>query len=106
MQALTAYWCGRPREAVELADAGLRLAPDGTARARLHSISARARSHVGAEDDTRAALALAAKMVGACLPGVSDRVDGFCTALVPPWGACSLLESCCVMRAARRVRAA
>jgi hypothetical protein len=59
MQALTAYWCGRAREAVELADAGLRLAPPGTARARLHSISARAWSHVGAVDGTRAALVLA-----------------------------------------------
>jgi len=59
MQALTAYWCGRAREAVEMADAGLALAPAGTACARLHSISARAWSHLGAEDGTRAALALA-----------------------------------------------
>lgn len=59
MQALTAYWCGRPREAATLADAGLGLAPAGTARARLYSISARAWSYVGAEDRTRAALALA-----------------------------------------------
>jgi hypothetical protein len=59
MQALTAYWCGRTRDAVDLADAGLALAPQGTARARLHSISARAWSHVGAEHQTRTALGLA-----------------------------------------------
>jgi hypothetical protein len=59
MQALTAYWCGRAHEAAALAQAGLALAPQGTARARLHSIAARARSHLGAEDGTRAALALA-----------------------------------------------
>jgi tetratricopeptide (TPR) repeat protein len=59
MQALTAYWCGRAREAVSLADAALAIAPDGTARARLYSISARAWSHLGAAASTREALALA-----------------------------------------------
>jgi len=72
MQALTAYWCGRTRDAVDLADAGLSLAPPGTARARLHSISARAWSHVGAEEQARAALALADEDRDAIGAGGSD----------------------------------
>jgi transcriptional regulator with XRE-family HTH domain len=59
VEALNAYWCGRPREAVDLAEAGLARAPDGIARARLHSILARAWSCLGAVDRTRAALAAA-----------------------------------------------
>ena len=59
MQGLIAYWCGRGQEAVGLAGTGLALAPPGTARARLHSISARAWSHLGAVDRTREALAAA-----------------------------------------------
>ena len=59
MQALTAYWCGRAREAVELTSAGLALSSAGTARARLYSISARAWSHLNDADNTRAALAQA-----------------------------------------------
>jgi len=59
MQALNAYWCGRAREAVQLADAGLALAPPGTAQARLHCISGRAWSHLGAQDRTSGALAAA-----------------------------------------------
>jgi hypothetical protein len=59
MQAITAYWRGRPDEAVKLADAGVALAPPGSPRAHLHSVSARAWAHAGDADRTRAALALA-----------------------------------------------
>jgi hypothetical protein len=59
MQAITAYWRGRPGEAVKLADAGVALAPAGSPRAHLLSISARAWAHVGRSDRTRETLALA-----------------------------------------------
>lgn len=59
MQALNAYWCDRAREAMQLADAGLALAPPGTAQARLRCVSGRAWSHLGAQDRTREALAAA-----------------------------------------------
>ena len=58
-QGLIAYWNGRPREAVEAISSGLDVAPEGTARARLHSISARAWAHLGAQDQARDALAAA-----------------------------------------------
>jgi hypothetical protein len=58
-QGLIAYWNGRPREAVEAIGSGLDVAPEGTARARLHSISARAWAHLGARDQAREALAAA-----------------------------------------------
>ena len=58
-QGLIAYWNGRPREAVEAIGGGLGVAPEGTARARLHSISARAWAHLGAWDQAREALAAA-----------------------------------------------
>ncbi len=59
MQAITAYWRGRAAEGVKLAEAGVALAPAGSARAHLHSVLARAWSHVGDPERTRAALALA-----------------------------------------------
>jgi hypothetical protein len=58
-QGLIAYWNGRPREAVQAIGSGLDVAPEGTARARLHSISARAWAHLGAWDQARDALAAA-----------------------------------------------
>jgi transcriptional regulator with XRE-family HTH domain len=58
-QGLIAYWNGRPREAVQAIGSGLDVAPEGTARARLHSISARAWAHLGAVDQAREALAAA-----------------------------------------------
>lgn len=59
MQAITAYWRGRAREAVSLAEAGVSLAPPGSPRVRLLSISARAWDHAGDAARTRSALALA-----------------------------------------------
>ena len=58
-QGLIAYWNGRPREAVQAIGGGLEVAPNGTARARLHSISARAWAHLGAKEQAREALAAA-----------------------------------------------
>jgi hypothetical protein len=58
-QGLIAYWNGRPREAVQAIGSGLDVAPEGTARARLHSVSARAWAHLGAVDQAREALAAA-----------------------------------------------
>jgi hypothetical protein len=59
MQAITAYWRNQPREAVKLAEAGVLLAPPGSPRARLLSISARAWAYVGDVERTHTALALA-----------------------------------------------
>lgn len=47
LEAEAAYWTGRPRRARELVDAGLAIAPPGTARARLYSIRARSWSYGG-----------------------------------------------------------
>ncbi len=58
-QGLIANWCGRPREAAQFAGAGLALASPGTGRARLHCITARAWSQLGAEDKTREAITAA-----------------------------------------------
>lgn len=59
MQAITAYWRGHAGGAIGLVEAGVALAPAGSPRARLLSISARAWAHAGDVDRTRAALALA-----------------------------------------------
>jgi len=56
MQSLVAYWSGRPREAARIAAAGADAAPAGKARVRLLCISARAWSHLGDADRTKAAL--------------------------------------------------
>jgi len=58
-QGLIAYWTGRPQEAVQAISRGLDVAPEGTARARLHCISARAWAHLGARDQAREALGAA-----------------------------------------------
>jgi transcriptional regulator with XRE-family HTH domain len=47
LEAEAAYWTGRPRRARDLVDAGLAIAPAGTARARLYSIRARSWSYGG-----------------------------------------------------------
>ncbi len=59
MQAITAYWRGQAGEAVSLVEAGVSLAPPGSPRARLLSISARAWAHAGDAARARSALALA-----------------------------------------------
>lgn len=59
MQAITAYWRGQAGGAVRLAEMGVALAPSGSPRARLLSISARAWAHADDADRTRAALTLA-----------------------------------------------
>lgn len=59
MQAITAYWRGQFAEAVKLAQAGVALAPPGSPRTRLLSISARAWAHAGNKERARTALALA-----------------------------------------------
>jgi hypothetical protein len=59
MQAITTYWRGRPREAIKLVEAGVSLAPPGSPRARLLSISARAWAHAGDMERARTMLALA-----------------------------------------------
>jgi hypothetical protein len=58
-QALIAFWCGRPQDAVQVIGGSIRLAPSGTARARLHCIAARAWAHLGNQDQARQALAAA-----------------------------------------------
>lgn len=57
LQAQIAFWRGRPADAVRLASQGVAVAPDGTARARMLCILARARSHLGDGDQTRRMLA-------------------------------------------------
>jgi tetratricopeptide (TPR) repeat protein len=74
MQALTANWCGRAREAVALTDAALSIAPSGTARARLYSISARAWAHLGVAAATREALALAGRERDSIGEGSGDEL--------------------------------
>ncbi|HEY6421871.1 MAG TPA: hypothetical protein VIY28_01220, partial [Pseudonocardiaceae bacterium] len=56
LQAAVMFWTGRPRRAASLADTALEAAPVGTARARLHSVRARALALIGARQDVRAAL--------------------------------------------------
>lgn len=56
MLALTTYWFGHPREAADLANRGIQVSPRGAARARLHSIAARAWAHAGDADRVRASI--------------------------------------------------
>lgn len=57
LQALIAYWDGRPRDAVRLADAGVDFTPErGTAHIRLASIQARAYGQLQQATDAMAAL--------------------------------------------------
>jgi tetratricopeptide (TPR) repeat protein/transcriptional regulator with XRE-family HTH domain len=58
-EALIAFWRGRPRDAVDAVTRGLRLAPTGTPRARLHCIAARAWAYLGAMETVQAELASA-----------------------------------------------
>jgi tetratricopeptide (TPR) repeat protein len=58
-QALIAFWCGRPQEALQVIGGSIDLAPSGTARARLQCIAARAWAHLGNRDQAREALAAA-----------------------------------------------
>lgn len=59
MLGLIAYWHSRPRDAVRWTAEGLELAVAASARARLHSISARAWAHLGDSTRTREAIAAA-----------------------------------------------
>ncbi|MBB5801510.1 tetratricopeptide (TPR) repeat protein [Saccharothrix ecbatanensis] len=59
LQVTITFWSGRPRQAAALAAAALDTAPDGTARARLHSVHARALALLGARQEVAVALALA-----------------------------------------------
>lgn len=60
LQVTVTFWSGRPRQAANLAAAGLETAPPGTARVRLHSVHARALGLVGARQEVDAALHAAA----------------------------------------------
>jgi hypothetical protein len=74
LQATVAIWSGQPRRAVALADAGLLIAPSGSARVRLHSVRARALSLIGARDEVGAELAAAADELE--LAGRDEFLDG------------------------------
>ncbi|MBC2908149.1 hypothetical protein [Streptomyces cupreus] len=75
LQALIAYWDGRPHDAVRLADAGSAFTPEhGTAHIRLTSIKARAYGQLQQAGDAIAALHTADSMrdrmaIGDDLPG-------------------------------------
>jgi hypothetical protein len=63
LQALIAYWDGRPQDAVRLADAGSDFTPEqGTAHIRLASIKARAYGQLQLTSDALAALQSAERM--------------------------------------------
>lgn len=65
LQALIAYWDGRPHEAVQLAATGLEFTPeDGTAHIRLASIQARAYGQLQLTSDAIAAMDRADSMRG------------------------------------------
>ncbi|AYF75293.1 hypothetical protein D7D52_17030 [Nocardia yunnanensis] len=53
LQVTASFWAGTPRQAHKIAAAALPDAPRGTARARLHSVNARALALVGAHDEVR-----------------------------------------------------
>lgn len=74
MQATVAIWAGQPRRAIAVADAGLLVAPVGTARVRLHSVRARALSLIGARDEVSADLAAAVDQLE--LAGGDGFLDG------------------------------
>ncbi len=73
MQALLATWSGRPLQAQQLAADGLRHAPSGPARVRLHGIAARAWSHLG--DPARTSNAVAAGLASVGERGEDDLHD-------------------------------
>ncbi|MDT8910922.1 hypothetical protein [Amycolatopsis sp. PS_44_ISF1] len=61
LQVTVAFWDGRPRQAIAIADTALETAPSGTARARLHSVKARALALRGARQEVQQELAKAAE---------------------------------------------
>ncbi|MFQ6229800.1 hypothetical protein [Nocardia sp. NPDC002869] len=60
LQVTLAFWSGFPRRANRIAAAALDTAPAGTARARLHSVNARALAMLGARGEVRGELESAA----------------------------------------------
>ncbi|MET9491143.1 hypothetical protein [Nocardia sp. NPDC006630] len=60
LQVTVTFWSGSPREAASIAVRALEGAPNGTARARLHSVHARSLAMIGARGEVRAELAAAA----------------------------------------------
>ncbi len=60
LQVTVAFWDGRPRRAVTIAQAALETAPAGTARVRLHSVKARSLALLGARQEVQVELANAA----------------------------------------------
>lgn len=56
LQVTIGFWAGRPRHAAGVAAAALASAPVGTARARLHSVHARALAMIGARAEVEAEL--------------------------------------------------
>ncbi|WP_328392042.1 hypothetical protein [Nocardia sp. NBC_00416] len=60
LQVTLAFWSGFPRRANRIAEAALDTAPAGTARARLHSVNARALSMLGARGEVHTELESAA----------------------------------------------
>jgi len=56
LQVTFAFWSGHPRRAHALATSALSTAPVGTARARLHSVNARALALLGARGEVRSEL--------------------------------------------------
>jgi hypothetical protein len=53
LQVTVAFWSGKPRRATGIATAALERAPSGTARARLHSVNARALALIGARQEVQ-----------------------------------------------------
>lgn len=58
LQVAATFWAGRPRQAAEIAEVALQVAPVGTARARLRSVHARSLALIGARDEAHAMLAV------------------------------------------------
>ncbi|WP_328604801.1 hypothetical protein OG943_32865 [Amycolatopsis sp. NBC_00345] len=60
LQVTAAFWDRRPKQAIAIANGALETAPSGTARARLHSVKARALALRGARQEVQTELAKAA----------------------------------------------
>jgi hypothetical protein len=56
---MVAFWSGRPRKAALVAAAAIAKSPGGTAKARLHSVNARALALIGARGEVEAELNVA-----------------------------------------------
>ncbi|MFE3937977.1 NAD(P)-binding domain-containing protein, partial [Streptomyces goshikiensis] len=75
LQALIAYWDGRPVDAVRLADSGSSITPEsGTAQIRLESIKARAYGQLNRGSDALAALSVADRLRDHLIEG--DELPG------------------------------